>query len=126
MEEEEVQPFVCCECSAVSAALSDSQEKGAEWSELFMDLILVAACSNIADGLKEDLSWDGLYTFLSIFAPVTSMWHINTSFNTRFNDKSVVYMVLLFGHIVGFAGMVGRLLPRVLTAASCTDCCLVY
>lgn len=39
------------------------EERAAAWWELFVDLVLVAACSNIADGFKEDPTSAGFGLF---------------------------------------------------------------
>ena len=88
-----------------ASADGEYEEKAAEWFELLLDLVLVAACAAIADALKEDLTADGFYTFTSSFGLVITGWHAYTRFTTRFNDSSLVHSALLFVFIFAFAGM---------------------
>jgi len=89
-------------CADVSGEYED---KTAEWFELFLDLIYVAACSNVAENLKEDVSSEGLFEFIVIFLFFTSGWHMYTFFNTRFNDSSIEHHGYLVLFILASAAM---------------------
>ncbi|OQS06567.1 hypothetical protein THRCLA_01388 [Thraustotheca clavata] len=82
------------------------EEKSAEWFELFLDLIMVAACSNVADGLKEDLSFNGWVQFFVLCFMYSSSWHLYTHFNGRFSETSLLHYVFLYLLLIGLGGMV--------------------
>ncbi|KAH9052427.1 hypothetical protein Ae201684P_001608 [Aphanomyces euteiches] len=72
------------------------EEKSAQWFELFVDLIMVSACSNVAEKLKDDLSHHGLLNFLLIFTLYVSSWQKYTFFNARFSEDSFVHYSMLY------------------------------
>ncbi|RHY83072.1 hypothetical protein DYB35_000712 [Aphanomyces astaci] len=82
------------------------EEKSAEWFELFLDLIIVAACSNVTEKLKEDLTLSGLAYFVLVTSMYTSSWTLYTSFHARFNEKSLLHYLWLYIWLAGLGGMV--------------------
>ncbi|RHY33402.1 hypothetical protein DYB32_001658 [Aphanomyces invadans] len=82
------------------------EEKSAEWFELFLDLIVVAACSNVTEKLKEDLTPYGLVHFVVLTSMYTSSWTLYTSFHARFNEKSLLHYLWLYVWFAGLGGMV--------------------
>uniref|UniRef100_A0A7S3A8M8 Low temperature requirement protein A n=2 Tax=Rhodosorus marinus TaxID=101924 RepID=A0A7S3A8M8_9RHOD len=82
------------------------EERAAEWWELFLDLVFVAAASNTADSLKEDLSWSGLLAFFVLFSFFYSGWSFYTFHQTRYYGNSMYHLALLYFYILGTAGMV--------------------
>ncbi|ETW09564.1 hypothetical protein H310_00115 [Aphanomyces invadans] len=84
----------------------DYEQKAAEWFELFLDLMMVAVCSDIARKLNENLDGGGLAHFVALFCLYFSSWQLYTHYNSRFNENSLLHYVLLFGLLCGFGGMV--------------------
>ncbi|KAF0694302.1 Aste57867_14814 [Aphanomyces stellatus] len=84
----------------------DYEEKSAEWFELFLDLVMVAACSNVAEALKEDLSVRGFVYFVFLTTVYTVTWTQYTNFHARFNEKSLLHYAYLYLWLVGLGGMV--------------------
>ncbi|KDO21992.1 hypothetical protein SPRG_12851 [Saprolegnia parasitica CBS 223.65] len=82
------------------------EEKSAQWFELFLDLIMVAACSNVAEGLKDDLSLRGAAAFVLLCLMYASSWHLYTHFNARFSESSLLHYGFLYVLLVGLGGMV--------------------
>ena len=72
------------------------EEKAAQWFELFFDLVLVTACSSIADGFKEDLSGDGLYTFLTELPTyMATVLHFNIKSNAIISALPYLLMFIV-------------------------------
>ncbi|KAF0694304.1 Aste57867_14816 [Aphanomyces stellatus] len=84
----------------------DYEEKSAEWFELFLDLIVVAAFSNTATKLQHDLSLPGVLYFLLLTGLYTMCWTLYANFHARFNEKSLLHYAYLYVFLVGLGGMV--------------------
>ncbi|KAF0685781.1 Aste57867_22389 [Aphanomyces stellatus] len=84
----------------------DYEEKAAEWFELFLDLMMVAVCSNVAHKLEAHLDGHGVANFLFMFSLYFATWQLYTHYNARFNESSLLHYVLLFGLLCGIGGMV--------------------
>ncbi|EQC36289.1 hypothetical protein SDRG_06394 [Saprolegnia diclina VS20] len=82
------------------------EEKSAGWFELFLDLIMVAACSNVAEGLKEDVSVHGLLLLGAMSLVYVSVWHMYTLFNARYSETSLLHYLFLYVLLVGLGTMV--------------------
>lgn len=79
------------------------EERGSGWWELFVDLLLVAACANVADQFKEDTSLTGLVVFALQLAQFESGWLHYTLFSSRYHDESLFHSFLLFIYLLGTA-----------------------
>ncbi|KDO24885.1 hypothetical protein SPRG_09529 [Saprolegnia parasitica CBS 223.65] len=96
-----------CGDAALSADWTgEYEEKSAQWFELFLDLIMVAACSNVAEGLKDDLSLRGAAAFVLLCLMYASSWHLYTHFNARFSESSLLHYGFLYVLLIGLGGMV--------------------
>ncbi|RHY92542.1 hypothetical protein DYB37_000471 [Aphanomyces astaci] len=84
----------------------DYDQKAAEWFELFLDLMMVAVCSDIARKLQANLDGGGVAHFVVLFCLYFSTWQLYTHYNSRFNENSLLHYMLLFGLLCGFGGMV--------------------
>ncbi|CAK4088866.1 unnamed protein product [Aphanomyces euteiches] len=84
----------------------DYDEKSAEWFELFLDLLMVTACSSVAETLKEDLTLHGWIYFVFLTSAYTVSWTLYTGFHARFNEKSLLHYLFLYVWLVGLGGMV--------------------
>ncbi|OQR93873.1 hypothetical protein ACHHYP_02129 [Achlya hypogyna] len=82
------------------------EEKSAQWFELFLDLIMVAACSNVAEGFKDDLTVAGFLEFILLCLMYSSSWHLYTHFNARFSETSLLHYSFLYLLLMGLGSMV--------------------
>jgi low temperature requirement protein LtrA len=81
-------------------------EKLPSFLELFLDLVVVAACSKLAELLKEDLSWDGLGRFLVLFWTLETGWNLYTTWASRVSDDSLTHYLQVFVMMMGYCTMV--------------------
>uniref|UniRef100_A0A0G4FYW1 Uncharacterized protein n=1 Tax=Chromera velia CCMP2878 TaxID=1169474 RepID=A0A0G4FYW1_9ALVE len=82
------------------------EEMSSGWWELFTDLLLVVASSNIADLFKEDPDWRGLGRFVLQNLIFQGAWMHYTHHSSRFRDHSLFQSGLLFVYLTGMAAMV--------------------
>ena len=78
----------------------ESEEGAAEYWELFLDLLLVAAASCIADQFNEDEQFGEFTLFYLIM--VNGWMLYSHHFTTRFEDASLAHSMLLFLYFIGF------------------------
>lgn len=72
--------------------------------ELFVDLLLVAAASAMADTFKEDQSWHGMCEFLLIYMAIINGWLLYTHhYTSRFHEASLGHTLVLFFYLLGMA-----------------------
>lgn len=72
--------------------------------ELFVDLLLVAAASAMADVLLEDQSWHGFYEFLLLYMAMINGWLLYTHhYTSRFRESSLTHTLVLFFYLLGMA-----------------------
>ena len=83
----------------------DDPETGdVSYWELFVDLLLVAAASSLADTLRGNLSLSGVIEFGCLYMVVIGGWILYTHhYTSRFNDASLTHSLLLFLFLVGMA-----------------------
>jgi low temperature requirement protein LtrA len=82
---------------------TESEERGSGYWELFLDLVLVAGVSNVADSLKENMSANGLLVFILFFVLYYTSWSAYMHFTTRFGDDSLAHSVKLFVFILALS-----------------------
>ncbi|KAF0689420.1 Aste57867_19126 [Aphanomyces stellatus] len=82
------------------------EEKSAEWYELFLDLLLVAAFSNVSDKLKESLTIHGFGVFVIVTTAYVMTWMLFTNFHARYNVSSLLHYAYLYVLLAGLGGMV--------------------
>lgn len=79
---------------------SEAEESAAEYWELFLDLLLVAAASSLADQFKDDQDF---WSFALYFFILVNGWYLYAHhITTRFQDASLTHSLVLFGYIIGF------------------------
>ena len=66
----------------------EEEARKATWTELFFDLVYVAAGLKLGAALKEDVSLEGILTFIAVFLPIYSVWVRRTQFVNHFNQKA--------------------------------------
>jgi len=77
-----------------------ADEGAAKYWELFLDLLLVAAASALADQFKEDRDF---VNFVLYFLILVNSWFLYTHHvATRFEDDSLAFSFLLFVYFYGF------------------------
>lgn len=84
----------------------DYEERASGWWELFVDLLLVAACTNIADGFKENATAVGLGRFLLQIFTFQTAWYGYVAHTSRFKDTSLAHSALLLLYLGGTSSMV--------------------
>lgn len=81
------------------------EERHATWLELFYDLVLAAAVSQISQGLNLDPSPKGLAVFTGLFIPIWWIWAGHTVYATRFDTDDFIYRLLTFLQMFAVIGM---------------------
>lgn len=81
------------------------EERHATWLELFYDLVLAAAVSQISHGLNLDPSPRGLAVFTGLFIPIWWIWAGHTVYATRFDTDDFIYRLLTFLQMFAVIGM---------------------
>jgi low temperature requirement protein LtrA len=79
---------------------SEAEEGAAHYFELFLDLLLVASASSVADQFKQDENFGEFCVFYFI---MVNGWMLYTHhITTRFEDTSLAHSMLLFYYFIGF------------------------
>jgi len=84
----------------------DTEETAASarYWELFLDLLLVAAASATADGLKDNPTMAGVAEFCVIYYCFINSWLLYTHhITTRFEDGTLLHTLNFFVYLLGFA-----------------------
>ena len=87
------------------AAGTEKKERHATWLELFYDLVLVVAVSQVAHVLSLDHSPKGLAVAIGLFMPVGWVWAGHTVYAARFDTDDLVYRLLTFLQMFAVMGM---------------------
>ncbi|EQC36287.1 hypothetical protein SDRG_06392 [Saprolegnia diclina VS20] len=82
------------------------EEKSSEWFELFLDLVLVAACANVAEKLKDEFTLNGFISFTLMTSLYVTSWHWYAHFHGRFSESSLAHYAMLFILLGGLGTMV--------------------
>jgi low temperature requirement protein LtrA len=83
----------------------EGEERHATWLELFYDLVVVVAVSQVAYALSQDHSPRGIVVFAGLFIPVFWVWAGHTVYATRFDTDDLVYHLLTFLQMFVVVGM---------------------
>ena len=83
----------------------EGEERHATWLELFYDLVVVVAVSQVAYGLSQDHSPTGILVFAGLFIPVFWVWTGHTVYATRFDTNDLVYQLFTFLQMFAVVGM---------------------
>ena len=65
--------------------LWEGHGRRASWSELFFDLIFVAAVAQVGEPLRHDYSFHGLVRYAFLFGLIWWAWNGHTYFHSRFD-----------------------------------------
>jgi low temperature requirement protein LtrA len=77
------------------------EERHATWTELFFDLVFVAAIAALGSILREDPSLDGILRMAALFVPVWWAWIGFTLYADRFDSDDAVFRCLMFAGMLG-------------------------
>jgi low temperature requirement protein LtrA len=80
-------------------------ERHATWTELFFDLVFVAAVAQLAAGLHGDPSFSGAVTFVGLFAPVWWTWTTYAYVADLFDADEGPFRFVLIGAMLFAAGL---------------------
>jgi low temperature requirement protein LtrA len=83
----------------------EGEERHATWLEVFYDLVIVAAVSQVASALSEDHTAPGMLVFAGLFIPVFWVWAGHTVYATRFDTDDLVYRLFTFLQMFAIVGM---------------------
>lgn len=83
----------------------EGEERHATWLELFYDLVVVTAVSQVAYALSRDHSARGLLVFAGLFIPVFWVWAGHTVYATRFDTDDLAYRLFTFLQMFAVVGM---------------------
>ena len=83
---------------------TDVEELSSKYWELFLDLLLVAGTSAVANIFMNDLTWKGFGSFLLLYLVLVNGYMLySPDFTTRFEDTSLLHAALLFPYLMGIA-----------------------
>lgn len=83
---------------------TEADELSSKYWELFLDLLLVAASSAIADGFSANPTWMGLLEFASLYTVVVNGYMAySPQHTTRFEDASLLHSAVLFPYLLGIS-----------------------
>ena len=74
--------------------LQETTGRRASWSELFFDLIFVAAVAQVGEPLQHDYSPHGLIRYTFLFCLIWWAWNGHTAFHSRFEANDFVSSVM--------------------------------
>jgi low temperature requirement protein LtrA len=79
----------------------EQDERHATWTELFFDLVFVAAIAELGSVLRDDASLDGILRMAALFVPVWWVWIGYTLYADRFDSDDAVFRGLMFAGMLG-------------------------
>src|ERR671929_1037078 len=85
--------------------LQTDQERTASRLELFFDLAFVLVITQLAGGLRADVTVHGALVFAGLFTVVWWSWVSSTLYANRFDHDDVVYRLLKLGGMAAVVGM---------------------
>jgi low temperature requirement protein LtrA len=85
--------------------------RSATWLELFYDLAFVVAVAVVAGRLLNDVSWNGLGSFVGYFALLWWLWASHTYYADRYDTDDLVYRLLAAGQMVAIVVIAAALSP---------------
>jgi low temperature requirement protein LtrA len=79
----------------------EQDERHATWTELFFDLVFVAAIAELGSVLRDDPSLEGILRMAALFVPVWWVWIGYTLYADRFDSDDAVFRGLMFAGMLG-------------------------
>jgi low temperature requirement protein LtrA len=80
-----------------TASDAEQGERHATWTELFFDLVFVAAIAALGALLRDDASLDGILRMAGLFIPVWWAWIGYTLYADRFDSDDAIFRLLMIG-----------------------------
>jgi low temperature requirement protein LtrA len=80
-------------------------ERRVGWLELFYDLFLVVTISQLSQALQTHVSWEGLRSYVLLFAAVFWMWNGWVFYNERFETTGLENRLFFFLQMLGMTGL---------------------
>ena len=80
-----------------TASGAEEEERHATWTELFFDLVFVAAIASLGTLVRNDASLDGILRMAALFVPVWWAWIGFTLYADRFDSDDAVFRLLMLG-----------------------------
>jgi low temperature requirement protein LtrA len=74
---------------------TEDEDRHATWTELFFDLVFVAAIASLGTLLRNDASLDGILRMSGLFIPVWWAWIGYTLYADRFDSDDAVFRLLM-------------------------------
>ena len=81
------------------------KQRTATWLELFFDLAFVLVVAELAAGLRNDLSLQGVLVFAGLFTSVWWAWAGFTFYANRFDTDDIVYRLAKLTAMLAVAGL---------------------
>lgn len=81
------------------------QERSATWLELFYDLVFVVAVASLGRRLLDDVSWQGVLSYIGLFIPLWWAWAGFTFYADRFDTDDIGLRSLAVVQMVAIALM---------------------
>lgn len=78
----------------------DEEARKATWTELFFDLVYVAAGLKLGEALKRDLSWSATLQFCAVFVPLFAVWIRSCEYQNRFYSKDLISKAVFGSYFV--------------------------
>jgi low temperature requirement protein LtrA len=82
-----------------------AKQRTASWLELFFDLAFVLVVAELAAGLRNDLTLQGILVFAGLFTSVWWAWAGFTFYANRFDTDDVVYRLAKLTAMLAVAGL---------------------
>jgi low temperature requirement protein LtrA len=80
-----------------TASGAADEERHATWTELFFDLVFVAAIASLGTILRNDASLEGTLKMAGLFVPVWWAWIGYTVYADRFDSDDALFRLLMLG-----------------------------
>src|ERR671935_2582383 len=80
-----------------TASGAEEEERHATWTELFFDLVFVAAIASLGTLVRNDASLDGILRMAALFVPVWWAWIGFTLYADRFDSDDAIFRLLMLG-----------------------------
>lgn len=84
---------------------ADGEHRHPTWLELFFDLVLVAAISQLGKGLIHDLSLHGLFRFVVLAIPIWWAWTGVAFYTSRFDTNDLSDRIFYCLQMIGVAAL---------------------
>eukprot|EP00808_Paulinella_micropora_P008200 g45175.t1 len=74
--------------------------------ELFTDVLMIGACANLSETLRDELSWSNFCQYMLLAFLFQNGWALYVDFTTRFSTASLLCSAIYFVYVLGTVIMV--------------------